>query len=74
MLFRSYGKADITCDGPVTIHGEKDGGSVLANAGNFTYHRTDGACLLYTSRGLDDASLLDKEKHKALYYNKAIRT
>ena len=25
-------------------------------------------------RGLDDASPLDKEKHKALYYNKAIRT
>ena len=42
-----YGKADITCDGPVTIHGEKDGGSVLANAGNFTYHRTDGADYVY---------------------------
>ena len=25
-------------------------------------------------RGLDGASPLDKEKHKALYYNKAIRT
>ena len=25
-------------------------------------------------RGLDGASPLDKEKHKALYYNKALRT
>lgn len=25
-------------------------------------------------RGLDGASPLDKEKHKALYYNKAIKT
>lgn len=46
-VLSGYGKADITCDGPVTIHGEKDGGSVLANAGNFTYHRTDGAYYVY---------------------------
>lgn len=46
-VLSGYGKADITCDGPVTIHGEKDGGSVLANAGKFTYHRTDGADYVY---------------------------
>ena len=46
-VLSGYGKADITCDGPVTIHGEKDGGSVLANAGNFTYHRTVGADYVY---------------------------
>lgn len=46
-VLSGYGKADITCDGPVTIHGEKDGGSVLANSGNFTYHRTDGADYVY---------------------------
>ena len=46
-VLSGYGKADITCDGPVTIHCEKDGGSVLANAGNFTYHRTDGADYVY---------------------------
>jgi len=46
-VLSGYGKADITCDGPVTIHGEKDGGSVLANADNFTYHRTDGADYVY---------------------------
>ncbi|MFQ9168508.1 MAG: InlB B-repeat-containing protein [Faecalibacterium prausnitzii] len=46
-VLSGYGKADITCDGPVTIHGEKDGGSVLANAGNFTYHRTDSADYVY---------------------------
>ena len=46
-VLSGYGKADITCDGPVTIHGEKDGGSVLANACNFTYHRTDGADYVY---------------------------
>ena len=46
-VLSGYGKADITCDGPVTIHGEKDGGSVLANADNFTYRRTDGADYVY---------------------------
>lgn len=46
-VLSGYGKADITCDGPVTIHGEKDGGSVLANAGNFTYQRADGADYVY---------------------------
>ena len=30
--------------------------------------------LSFIKRGLDGASPLDKEKHKALYYNKAIRT
>ena len=30
--------------------------------------------LSFIERGLDSASPLDKEKHKALYYNKAIRT
>ena len=46
-VLSGYGKADITCDGPVTIHGKKDGGSVLANADNFTYRRTDGADYVY---------------------------
>jgi len=46
-VLSGYGKADITCDGPVTIHGEKDGGSVLANAGNFTYHRPNGGAYIY---------------------------
>ena len=62
-VLSGYGKADITCDGPVTIHGEKDGGSVLANAGNFTYHRTDGADYVYFTsedgeEGAIDACLL----------------
>ena len=53
-VLSGYGKADITCDGPVTIHGEKDGGSVLANAGNFTYHRPNGGAYIYfTSEDLD---------------------
>ena len=30
--------------------------------------------LSFIKRGLNSASPLDKEKHKALYYNKAIRT
>lgn len=47
-VLSGYGKADITCDGPVTIRGNAaDGGSVLANAGNFTYRRTDGAGYVY---------------------------
>ena len=46
-VLSGYGKADITCDGPVTIHGKKDGGSVLANADNFTYRRTDRADYVY---------------------------
>ena len=40
-----YGTADITCDGPVTIRGNADGGSTLAKS--FTYHRTDGADYVY---------------------------
>ena len=34
-----YGKADITCDGPVTIRGNTDGGSTLAKS--FTYNCAD---------------------------------
>ena len=40
-----YSKADITCDGPVTIRGNADGGSTLAKS--FAYHRTDGADYVY---------------------------
>ena len=40
-----YSKADITCDGPVTIRGNADGGSTLAKS--FTYNRTDGADYVY---------------------------
>ena len=52
----------------------------FANA-NFWEHATFGSVqektmktLAKRERGLDGASPLDKEKHKALYYNKAIRT
>ena len=51
-----------------------------ANA-NFWEHATFGSVqektmktLAKRERGLDGASPLDKEKHKALYYNKVIRT
>ena len=40
-----YSKADITCDGPVTIRGNADGGGALAKS--FTYNRTDGADYVY---------------------------
>lgn len=40
-----YSKADITCDGPVTIRGNAEGGGTLAKS--FTYHRTDGADYVY---------------------------
>ena len=40
-----YSKADITCNGPVTIRGNADGGSTLAKS--FTYNRTDGADYVY---------------------------
>ncbi len=40
-----YSEADITCDGPVTIRGNADGGSTLAKS--FAYHRTDGADYVY---------------------------
>lgn len=40
-----YSKADITCDGPVTIRGNADGGSTLAKS--FAYNRTDGADYVY---------------------------
>lgn len=40
-----YGKADITCDGPVTIRGKADGGSTLAKsftyAGDYVYFTRD---------------------------------
>lgn len=58
-VLSGYGKADITCDGPVTIHGEKDGGSVLANAGNFTYHRTDGADYVYFTSEDEEEGAID---------------
>lgn len=40
-----YSKADITCDGPVTIRSNADGSSALAKS--FTYNRTDGADYVY---------------------------
>ncbi len=40
-----YSEANITCDGPVTIRGNADGGSTLAKS--FAYHRTDGADYVY---------------------------
>ena len=40
-----YSKADITCDGPVTIRGNADGSSTLAKS--FTYNRTDGEAYVY---------------------------
>lgn len=40
-----YSKADIACDGPVTIRGNADGGSTLAKS--FTYNRKDGADYVY---------------------------
>ena len=40
-----YSEADITCDGPVTIRGNADGGSTLAKS--FTYNRTGGADYVY---------------------------
>ena len=39
------GIANITCNGPVTIRGNADGGSTLAKS--FTYNRTDGADYVY---------------------------
>ena len=39
------GIADITCNGPVTIRGNAEGGRRIANS--FTYHRTDGADYVY---------------------------
>ena len=40
-----YSKADITCDGPVTIRGNAESGGALAKS--FTYNRTDGADYVY---------------------------
>ena len=39
------GIADITCNGPVTIRGNAEGGRQIANS--FTYRRTDGADYVY---------------------------
>ena len=39
------GIADITCNGPVTIHGNAESGNRIAK--NFTYQRTDGADYVY---------------------------
>ena len=39
------GIADITCNGPVTIRGNAEGGRRIANS--FAYHRTDGADYVY---------------------------
>ena len=39
------GIADITCNGPVTIRGNAEGGRRIANS--FTYRRTDGADYVY---------------------------
>ena len=59
-VLSGYGKADITCDGPVTIRGNAaDGGSVLANAGNFTYHRTDGAGYVYFTSEDEEEGAID---------------
>ena len=58
-VLSGYGKADITCDGPVTIHGKKDGGSVLANADNFTYRRTDGADYVYFTSEDEEEGAID---------------
>lgn len=73
-VLSGYGKADITCDGPVTIRGNAaDGGSVLANAGNFTYHHTDGADYVYftsedTEEGAIDASVTPIEANARYSY------
>lgn len=58
-VLSGYGKADITCDGPVTIRGNAaDGGSVLANAGNFTYHRSAGEAYVYfTSKDGEEGAI-----------------
>ena len=51
-----YSKADITCDGPVTIRGKADGGSTLAKS--FTYNRTDGAGYVYfTSKDGEEGAI-----------------
>ena len=64
-----YSKADITCDGPVTIRGNADGGSTLAKS--FTYNRTDGKAYVYFTsedeeEGAIDASVTPIEAN-ALY-------
>ena len=49
------GIADITCNGPVTIRGNAEGGRRIANS--FTYHRTDGADYVYFTS--EDAEAID---------------
>ena len=51
-----YKTANITCDGPVTIRGNADGGSTLAQS--FTYNRTDGAGYVYfTSKDEEEGAI-----------------
>ena len=52
-----YSKADITCDGPVTIRGNADGGSTLAKS--FTYNRTDGADYVYFTSEVAETEAID---------------
>ena len=52
-----YSKADITCDGPVTIRGNADGGSTLAKS--FTYNRTDGADYVYFTSEDEEEGAID---------------
>lgn len=52
-----YSKADITCDGPVTIRGNVDGGSTLAKS--FTYNRTDGAGYVYFTSEDEEEGAID---------------
>ena len=47
-----YGKADITCSGPVTIHGNADGGSTLAKS--FTYA---GDYVYFTSEDEEEGAI-----------------
>ena len=52
-----YSKTDITCDGPVTIRGNVDGGSTLAKS--FTYNRTDGAGYVYFTSEDEEEGAID---------------
>lgn len=52
-----YSKADITCNGPVTIRGNADGGSTLAKS--FTYNRTDGADYVYFTSADGEEGAID---------------
>ena len=52
-----YKTANITCDGPVTIRGNADGGSTLAQS--FTYNRTDGADYVYFTSEDEEEGAID---------------